>query len=756
MNNQFWFSTWLNTWFNVWGTNNGSWFHYVWSNANETLNNINSWQNDTKEKYNNAKNQEIARQAQNMYECSIRTDDWQVRKMNLSWANLNNMALLIKQTSKEQGYSSYDDLNPWETICRYLEKNPHRYQITKDTLDWIITLDDWAAETWVKVNNYINSEPTKVKEEDWNIITRILKNYIEPLYKHGWQMVSNLVNGSLEELEQWTVFNPWATDYTQTALENYAQMNYGTNFYWLTPEQQTEARNAVATDEWMEAYKPTIQRVLSRWAEAWVDAYFDIAWWPIMVLNSIWAEIPYVQDVIGAFGSILQFWWHIINSLPVLKQFRDSLQTEEEREERDQYVWGRWLWKLSWKKWKKANENIWDWIIKEIKDPKEIINRFKELPNKVGEKLPTASETIANMNKMTLEDKMSFKNKYGQDYGDFLNEKWIIEWREWTIEKLQYMKEENLAKIDKAIEEIEWDFYVWFEEIGNLIDDVMDYAEYTKENLGRPDVYRELKRIKEKFDNNWFNLSWKEILYMLRYFRRNNKLAYWKAANTTPLAVQRATNIESAASRRLSKIAEENWLENMREINKDISKSISILNALWKEQMKAYWDIPFSDWLQFYSLEQLPANILKTYLNSNKFKKSYAKWQNKRSWFKPKDVLDVDMNKIKESNAKRRVQNAYDSAMWDWTPRLNYEGPEVASDAANWAEMRAKDKPNPKDLVIETTAKDPWNVPKEVVEREPVKTINENPLDYRQKNLWDDVLDSTETKANKKNTKKKK
>jgi hypothetical protein len=30
----------------------------------------------------------------------------------------------------------------------------------------------------------------------------------------------------------------------------------------------------------------------------------------------------------------------------------------------------------------------------------------------------------------------------------------------------------------------------------------MDYAEYTKENLGRPDVYRELKRIKEKFDNN--------------------------------------------------------------------------------------------------------------------------------------------------------------------------------------------------------------------------------------------------------------
>jgi len=730
MNNQFWLNTWMNTWFNV-----ASWFNYVGNNANETLNNINSWQNSTKQKYSNAKTQEIANQGQNMFECAMRTDDWQVRKMNLSWANLNNMAILIKQTSNANWYHSYDDLDANQSVCRYLTKNPHRYQITQDTLDWKVSLDDWASVVWIKTGEDYWVEKTNT-EEWWNFFTNVIKNYVEPFYQHWWQSISNLINWSLQEIEQWTVFNPSETDYTEAALENYAQMNYGTNFYWLTDEQKEEAIQAVATDEWMDMYKPTVQRVLSKWAEAWIDAYFAIAWWPIMVLNSVWAEIPYVRDVLDAFGSILWFWWYIINQLPILSQFRDSLQTEQEKEEWDQYVWWLGLWKLSGKKWKKVSWNIWDYIIKSIKDPRDIIKQFQEMPKKIEEKLPTAWETIANMNKMTLEDKMSFKNKYWQDYWDFLNEKWIIDWKENTIEKLQYMKEQDLEKIDNAIESIEWDFDVWNVAMNNLVNDVISYADATLESQSRPSVYNELKRIESKFRNS-YKLNWKEVLYMLRYFRNNNKFAYWKAAANNPISVVRATNIESSVSRMLSKIAEENWFENMRDINMDISKSISVLNALWKEMMKSYWDIPFSDWLQFYSIKQLPANLLKTYLNSNRFKKSYAKWRNKRTWFEPKDPLNVDMWEIQKSNAAKRVQRRYDSAQWDWTPRLNYEGPEVASDALNWAEMRAKDKPNPKDLVIETYANDPYNVPKEVVERQKVDEISQNPKDYRQKNLRD-------------------
>lgn len=730
MNNQFWLNTWMNTWFNV-----ASWFNYLGNNANETLNNINSWQNSAKQKYNNAKTQEIANQSQNMFECAMRTDDWQVRKMNLSWANLNNMAILIKQTSNEKWYHSYDELNPWESLCRFLQKNPYRHQITQDTLDWKVSLDDWASIVWVKTReDYWTSQISE--EEWWNFFTNVAKNYIQPLYEHWWQAINNLINWSLLELEQGTVFNPSETDYTEAALENYAQMKYGTNFYWLTDEQKEEARNAIWTEEWIEAYKPTVQRVLSRWAEAWIDTYFAIAWRPIMALNSVWAEIPVVRDVLGAFGSIMWFAWYIMNQLPVLKQFRDSLQTEEEKEERDQYVWWFWLWKLSGKKWKKANWKLWDIIIKSIKDPRDIIKQFQKLPNKIEEKLPTAWDAIASMNKMSLEDKMQFKNKYWQEYWDFLNEEWIIEWKEWTIEKLQYMKDEDLAKIDKAVEDIEWDFDVWNVAMNNLVNDVISYADAVLESQNRPSVYNELKRIENKFRSS-YKLNWKEVLYMLRYFRNNNKFAYWKAASNNPISVVRATNIESSVSRMLSKIAEENWFENMRDINMRISKSISVLNALWKEMMKAYWDIPFSDWLQFYSVKQLPANLLKAYLNSNRFKKSYAKWMNKRTWFEPKDPLNVDMWKIQESNAAKRVQRWYDSAQWDWTPRLNYEWPEVASDALNRAVQRAKDKPNPKDLVIETNAKDPWNVPKEVVEWQKVDEISQNPKDYRQKNLRD-------------------
>ena len=133
MNNQFWFNAWMNTWFNV-----ASWFNYVGNDASETLNNINSWQSDTKKQYYDTKNQEIANQAQNMFECSVRTDDWQVRKMNMSWANLNNMALLIKQASNQQWFHSYDELDPWAALCRFLQKNPKYFQLSQDTLNLVL------------------------------------------------------------------------------------------------------------------------------------------------------------------------------------------------------------------------------------------------------------------------------------------------------------------------------------------------------------------------------------------------------------------------------------------------------------------------------------------------------------------------------------------------------------------------------------------------------------------------------------------
>ena len=146
MDNQFSLNTWLN---------GVTWFRYVGGDAAETLSNIGSWQSNTKKVYNEAKNQEISNQAQNMFECSVRTDDWQVRKMNMSWASLNNMALLIKQASNQQWFSSYDELNPVETLCRFLQRNPKYFQLTQDTLSWIISLDDWAYET--KIVNPLNN-----------------------------------------------------------------------------------------------------------------------------------------------------------------------------------------------------------------------------------------------------------------------------------------------------------------------------------------------------------------------------------------------------------------------------------------------------------------------------------------------------------------------------------------------------------------------------------------------------------------------
>lgn len=660
-------------------------------------------------------------------------------------------------------YSNVEDV---PLVDSFKDSNPDLEQYI-----WDFVLDDNQIcdptqiyyDLWFE-QQPIEEETTEMVDEDewfwwiWDIIL----NYVSGFYNHWWQAISNLINGSLEEIEQWTMFdwNPWeTTDHTASALENYAQMNYWTNFYWLTEEQKAEARQAISTEEWMDMYEPTIQRVLSRWAEAWVDAYFSIAWWPIQLLMSVWSEIPYVQDIIEWFGSLLAWWGYIINQIPWLKQFRDSLQTEEEKRERDQYVAWFWLWKLSWKKWVKAKDGIWNGIIKIFSDPADIIKQFQkrawETISWIWErfKLQTAWEALADMNKIKPTEKLEFEKIYKQPYWDYLNDLWIVEWTEWTIEKLQYNVEQNLQMVDDAINTIQWDFYVWNKWFNAMLDDVVSFAEAT---LEKPAILNKLYEIQSKFNSNGYKLSSAEVQYIKRYFESKIKLAYWKASREVPAAQTRVKNIDNWVREMLLKIAEDNWFDNMREINQHISKSKFILNALWEDMMRRYWNpnMKFSDVLSLLWLKWIPVYILKEFLKSNAFKKMYVNFMNKRTWFKPKDPINVDLDKIRQSNAEKVVQRAYDSAQWDWTPRLidDIKWWVEATDTTDWVKWRVKDKPKPTDLVIETNKNTPWDVEKNVYEWNVWEdwTVKYEPVENSKAIKW--WNNKTETKNNKPKT----
>lgn len=357
MNNQFWLNTWLNTWLNV-----GTWFHYVGNDTNETLNNINSWQSTTRQQYYDAKNQEIANQAQNMFECSVRTDDWQVRKMNMSWANLNNMALLIKQASNQQWFHSYDELDPWAALCRFLEKNPSYFQLTQDTLNGTISLDDWAYETKL-VNPLVNINEQDTWEKRWarfgttrNLTydpTKSTKSLLTP-QNSEW-------NDNLLWYMQWTAWDDVETKYPNSEhpyVEAFVD-NFGKSFYnlvsdyadilanprdslWAMTETAVWAlSNATTLDDKIDSMENSaLKEFLSE-----ANQYADWAW-------------DYLVD---------RFWgrdenWNINNVLEWIAQLWDTFYTDP-------------VWFLS---------DMWDaiewwagltkWVLKKVKNLKNIDN----------------------------------------------------------------------------------------------------------------------------------------------------------------------------------------------------------------------------------------------------------------------------------------------------------------------------------------------------------------------------------------------
>lgn len=110
----------------------------------------------------------------NMYECAFKTEDWQTKTINLSWANSAAMEMLIKQAAEANGSTAYRGLWEWEILCRFLNKNPDRLDVTNQCLQNQISLQLWAAKNWME--DYIQKsdiQPTSV--------------YIEPKEENKWK-----------------------------------------------------------------------------------------------------------------------------------------------------------------------------------------------------------------------------------------------------------------------------------------------------------------------------------------------------------------------------------------------------------------------------------------------------------------------------------------------------------------------------------------------------------------------------------------
>lgn len=421
--------------------------------------------------------------------------------------------------------------NDSDTIKRYLKNNPDSTQYIKDYITTENNTNDpmefYNTMWWIEKNAW---------DKIWDWTKTAGQNFLS-FFESWGDVVRNAVN-------MWI----WALEWDQTpwALENYARMNYGKDFYSLSETEKAEARQAISTQEWLDMYKPTAQRIALKWWEAVLDAAFtfgaprtkagfSVAW------ATAEADVPWVSDVLwralGGLDKVNGFLWWIVSEVPWLSNFRDSLQTEQEKAEFDNILWMIVLWKILQKRWwriknstslKKTVMNELDPVrtAKEIQDrmtnaPKDIKNAVEKQAVKSAVKNTAKNEAwlreIANVVWQWEATDIDSSVKAMQNLWKHVDLKSLSTFQEidnaWhsTVAKLSQIVDENLEKYTwKVIKASDQKFTIidW-KEMWKVVDDaITDLKDvYTKQR--NVDWLKDLADFENKFQWEW--VSYKEL-----------------------------------------------------------------------------------------------------------------------------------------------------------------------------------------------------------------------------------------------------
>ena len=266
--------------------------------------------------------------------------------------------------------------------------------------------------------------------------------------------------------------------------------------------------------------------------------------------------------------------------------------------------------------------------------------------NAIKEKANTWADTIIqNNNRMTKKQQADFKKMIWEDQWKWMNDRNLR-----TQEDLvdYFLKSKN--KVDDAIAKIEWQFTS--KELTTVLDDAVDFAKKTENK----DLSK-LEKLQTKNANWWLTMS--EINEVKRFYEKNNKFNYLKEWTAEKSAL--ATNRDSALREWQQKVAAENWLTNLKELNKEIQAAKYLTNNAIDWQSGIKWNNPISltdwivfawDWINKWSLEWL---VSKKIFTSPWFQDKIVDVLKYIWWRETKWEINADINAINLKNNEKRI-----------------------------------------------------------------------------------------------------
>lgn len=457
----------------------------------------------------------------NLYEQSLNVNNKNLSEKYNQASQSAAAASMIKSYAERNG-DDWSDLNtPQEILTEYLTINDDDNTYNR-LMDFVKSSQDpeefWLEMWWIEKDWW---------DRLWDFTKTAGQNFLS-FFESGWDAVRNAIN-------RWI----WALEWDQTpwALENYAKMNYWKDFYSLSETEKAEAREAVSSKEWLDMYKPTAQRIALKWAEAWWDmaitfiaprakAGFSVAW--------AWAEadVPLVSDALWwalwGLDKVNWFIWWIVTEVPWLRNFRDSLQTEQEKEEFNNFIWMIVLWKIMQKRWGrvKNSRSLKETVISEL-DPvttiKEFQNRVTEAPSDIGKWISRIRDWKATQENLQEQAWKIVKTKtveetetatralqdadtaWAKNYNE-LNERLTNRWKEIeALEDAEYAKTDNIRfkpEETRSVKEYEKDWYKTTKELRPVEEGIELLKDFYEWN---PDKVAQIELLEQKFNNEWLN-----------------------------------------------------------------------------------------------------------------------------------------------------------------------------------------------------------------------------------------------------------
>lgn len=255
-----------------------------------------------------------------------------------------------------------------------------------------------------------------------------------------------------------------------------------------------------------------------------------------------------------------------------------------------------------------------------------------------------AEKLIEKMNKISPSKLQKFADKYWESVGKVMNDRWLK-----TRQDTYKWFDTNIEMLDNAMKTIKWNFKS--QEVTDVLKENIKHANKTldKKNIDR------LLELQEKNAREW--LSMEEVQEVKRYFEANTKFSYktqwWDKA-------KRATNLDTALREWQRKIAAENWLENLAQINRETQMAYDILNNSKDIDKGILWAVDVTDellaihygWLD----RALATYVTKSVLKSAQFQSKLVDILNRLSWHQTIDAVLADLNAIKSANTVKEFE----------------------------------------------------------------------------------------------------